>query len=154
MVFNIKYDPGGSISRFKAAFYVKGSNIIRKRTEHIDVRFHFVKQKLQEQIVQVEYLETNWQIADLLKKGLSKNKFDNFREKLQRTKSSAIFNYFVFPFIFVRVLKMFSFQFEMNNEKTKRTNERSEQHVEKKEKNIKLFAKKILSAQLEKKLQP
>ena len=44
------------------------------RTKHIDIRFHFIRQKVEEKIINVIYISTEEMIADLFTKGLSKHR--------------------------------------------------------------------------------
>lgn len=42
-----------------------------KRTKHIDVRHHYVKDAIQKQIIKLIYVETGRQIVDMMKKALN-----------------------------------------------------------------------------------
>lgn len=57
--------------------YNPGNN---KRLKHIDIKF--IKEKLENQIVEIKYLCIENQIADMFTKSLSKSKFETFREAL------------------------------------------------------------------------
>lgn len=48
------------------------------RTKHIDIRHHFLRQKVEAEEVSLEYVPTNEQIADVLTKGLVREKHDRF----------------------------------------------------------------------------
>lgn len=48
------------------------------RTKHIDVRHHFIRETIKENIIDVKYLSTDLMIADVLTKPLSKEKHDQF----------------------------------------------------------------------------
>ena len=48
------------------------------RTKHIDVQWHFVREKIQENLVSLEYLNTEDMVADGLTKPLGKEKFQKF----------------------------------------------------------------------------
>lgn len=47
-----------------------------KRTKHIDVKFHFIRKKVENKQIDVKYIPTNEQLSDLFTKGLTKNCFD------------------------------------------------------------------------------
>lgn len=47
------------------------------RTKHIDVRFHFIREKYDNKEIDVEYICTRDQIADLFTKALPKERFEN-----------------------------------------------------------------------------
>lgn len=53
-----------------------------KRSKHIDVRFHFVKDLVDQGQFKIEYISTAEQPADLFTKGLTSIKFEKFRKML------------------------------------------------------------------------
>ena len=50
---------------------------MHSRTKHIDIRYHFFREKIKEQEFKVDHLDTNEMPADFLTKGLSKIKHYN-----------------------------------------------------------------------------
>lgn len=50
-----------------------------KRTKHIDVRFHFIRDKVEEGTIVVNYVKSEEQLADILTKGLNKLAFIRLR---------------------------------------------------------------------------
>lgn len=53
-----------------------------KRSKHIDVRYHFVREKFEEKQFDLEYIQTKEMIADVFTKALPSNQFNFFRTKL------------------------------------------------------------------------
>lgn len=53
-----------------------------KRTKHIDVRYHFIRETISNNIVSIEYLSSNDMPADVLTKGLNSVKHNHFLDKL------------------------------------------------------------------------
>jgi hypothetical protein len=51
------------------------------RTKHIDIKYHYVKDLVKENIIQLKWISTNEQIADIFTKPLGKIKFTHFRNK-------------------------------------------------------------------------
>lgn len=51
-----------------------------KRTKHIDVRYHFIRDKYEEGLFELKYVQTNDQIADVMTKALPKVKHQQFRD--------------------------------------------------------------------------
>lgn len=51
-----------------------------KRTKHIDVRYHFVREKVHAGELSIEYLQTEEQRADIFTKALPRNRFCKLRE--------------------------------------------------------------------------
>jgi len=43
-----------------------------KRTKHIDIRYHFIRERIVSKEVELKYIPTKNQLADLLTKGLQK----------------------------------------------------------------------------------
>lgn len=53
-----------------------------RRSKHIDVRYHFICEKLRENVIDTKYVSTNDQNADILTKALSFDKFKAFLDKM------------------------------------------------------------------------
>lgn len=53
-----------------------------KRTKHIDIRYHFVKDFIRENVISVKYLPTEKMIADILTKPLGSNKHSCFVKQM------------------------------------------------------------------------
>lgn len=51
-----------------------------KRTKHIEVRYHFIREKFYEGCFQLNYVNTKEQIADIFTKPLTRHKFQYFRK--------------------------------------------------------------------------
>lgn len=69
----LKVDNQSAISLIK-------NGIVNRRSKHIDVRFHFVHEKVKQKIIEIEYCQTEKQIADLFTKPLRQNKFNFFKK--------------------------------------------------------------------------
>jgi hypothetical protein len=52
------------------------------RTKHIDIRHHFIRDKLEDGTINVIYCPTNDMLADILTKGLAKPKHEHFRSEI------------------------------------------------------------------------
>ena len=53
-----------------------------QKTKHIDIQYHFIREKVEEQQVELIYCPTEDMIADIFTKPLSKEKHNNFRDKM------------------------------------------------------------------------
>lgn len=53
-----------------------------RRSKHIDVRYHFICEKLTENVIDTKYVNTENQYADVLTKALTLDKFCRFRNKI------------------------------------------------------------------------
>ena len=58
------------------------NDIEHDRTKHIDIKYHFMKEKIKEGIIFPQWIETEKQLGDLFTKSLSLNVFRKFRDEL------------------------------------------------------------------------
>lgn len=63
----------------RAAICLANSPENNKRLKHLDIKFYFIKEKIDEGIVKIVYVKTEDQIADLFTKPLPRIKFEKFR---------------------------------------------------------------------------
>ena len=61
--------------------------VLHKRTKHIEVRYHFVREKYEEKVFDVKGVSTENQLADIFTKALPKVKFENLRFMLNVIKN-------------------------------------------------------------------
>ena len=52
------------------------------RTKHIDISFHFIREKVDSEEVAVLYIQSDDNIADVMTKALPRFKFEKFRDGL------------------------------------------------------------------------
>ena len=52
------------------------------RSKHIDIKYHFIREKFHEQLIDVLYVPSNENIADLFTKPSTRNKLDTFNRTL------------------------------------------------------------------------
>lgn len=57
-----------------------------KRTKHVDIKNHFIREKFREGLFELTYVPTDDQVADVLTKPLSKVKFEKFRNLMGLSK--------------------------------------------------------------------
>ncbi|GJW51302.1 retrovirus-related pol polyprotein from transposon TNT 1-94 [Tanacetum coccineum] len=69
-------------SRSRAAIAIPCNPVQHSRTKHIDVRYHFIKEQVEKGIVELFFVGTEYQLADLFTKALSE---DLFRSSCQTT---------------------------------------------------------------------
>ncbi|KAI5324311.1 hypothetical protein L3X38_033384 [Prunus dulcis] len=65
-----------------SAIAITRNPVFHQKTKHIDRRYHFIKDALQEGTVNLIYCPTNEQLADIFTKALPKDRFCYLREKL------------------------------------------------------------------------
>ncbi|GJV35720.1 retrovirus-related pol polyprotein from transposon TNT 1-94 [Tanacetum coccineum] len=59
----------------QAAIAISCNPVHHSRTKHIDVRYHFIKEQVEKGIVELFFVRTEYQLADLFTKALSKDRF-------------------------------------------------------------------------------
>nr|GEW58703.1 retrovirus-related Pol polyprotein from transposon TNT 1-94 [Tanacetum cinerariifolium] len=59
----------------KAAITISCNPVQHSRTKHIDVRYHFIKEKVEKGIVELFFVGTEYQLADMFTKALPKERF-------------------------------------------------------------------------------
>nr|GFD42235.1 ribonuclease H [Tanacetum cinerariifolium] len=59
----------------KAAIAISCNLVQHSRTNHIDVRYHFIKEKVEKGIVELFFVRTEYQLADLFTKALPVERF-------------------------------------------------------------------------------
>ena len=63
-----------------------------KRTKHIDVRYHFIREKYEDGLFLLQFIGTEDQIADILTKPLVKDRFEKLRSAIGVTTIKEIIN--------------------------------------------------------------
>ncbi|WMV30632.1 hypothetical protein MTR67_024017 [Solanum verrucosum] len=58
-------------SDIKAAIEIAANPVYQERTKHIEIDFHFIKEKVIQGLISTNYIPTSEQPADILTKGLS-----------------------------------------------------------------------------------
>jgi hypothetical protein len=53
-----------------------------KRTKHIDIQYHFIREKFENGDIGISYISTDQQIADIMTKPLPRDKFERLRAQL------------------------------------------------------------------------
>jgi len=78
----IRSDNQGCISLAK-------NSVHHARTKHIDIQHHFVREKLEDGEVEVIFCKTEEMVADVLTKGLTKEKHEHFSSRMGITDSQS-----------------------------------------------------------------
>jgi hypothetical protein len=65
-----------------SAISVSKNPIFHSKTKHIPIKYHFLREKVTNQVVQVQYIPTIEQIAYIFTKPLAKTPFEYLRQKL------------------------------------------------------------------------
>lgn len=65
-----------------SAINISKNPVMHSRTKHIAIRYHFLKEKVLEGEVKLEFVSTKEQVADIFTKPLPKENFEYLRMKL------------------------------------------------------------------------
>jgi len=71
----IKADNQGAIALAK-------DNKFHSRTKHIDLRYHFIREAVEEGKIKMEYVPTTENVMDIFTKALPRPKFEEFVSRL------------------------------------------------------------------------
>src|SRR5579871_6896543 len=52
------------------------------RTKHMDIQHHFIREKIEEKIIELVYCSTDEMIADILTKSVSRDKLQRFSKQM------------------------------------------------------------------------
>ena len=66
----------------KGAGHIAENNVNNKLTKHIDVRFHFVRQYIEKHVIELFYVPTAFNIADIFTKALCTDTFAGLKKLL------------------------------------------------------------------------
>nr|GEV72447.1 hypothetical protein [Tanacetum cinerariifolium] len=66
----------------KSAIALSCNFIQHSRAKHIDVRYHFIKEQVENRIVELYFVRTEYQLADIFTKPLHRERFNFLSEKL------------------------------------------------------------------------
>lgn len=64
------------------AINISKNLVQHSRTKHIDIRFHFIREQVEQNALTLEYVETAKQVADIVTKSLDSIRFDSLRKSL------------------------------------------------------------------------
>jgi hypothetical protein len=66
----------------QGAIAIAKNPVGHKRTKHIDIRYHFVREQTQKGVIEIQYLSTKEMLADMFTKPLPRGQFEYLRSKI------------------------------------------------------------------------
>ncbi|GJX15761.1 retrovirus-related pol polyprotein from transposon TNT 1-94, partial [Tanacetum coccineum] len=66
----------------KSAIALCCNNVQHSRSKHIDVRYHFIKEQVEKEVVELYFVRTEYQLADIFTKALPRERFNFLIDKL------------------------------------------------------------------------
>ena len=77
-----KHGPLPICSDNQEAIFISSNPVMERRSKHIDIRYHYIRELVEDKKVEVFYISTDENPADLFTKNLGRVKFLKFREML------------------------------------------------------------------------
>nr|GFA26920.1 retrotransposon protein, putative, unclassified [Tanacetum cinerariifolium] len=66
----------------KSAIALCCNNVKHSRSKHIDIRYHFIKEQVENEVIELYFINTEYQLADLFTKALGRVRIDFLINKL------------------------------------------------------------------------
>ncbi|GJS38721.1 retrovirus-related pol polyprotein from transposon TNT 1-94 [Tanacetum coccineum] len=66
----------------KSAIALCCNNVQHSRSKHIDIRFHFIKEHVENRVIKLYFVNTEYQLADIFTKALGRNRIEFLINKL------------------------------------------------------------------------
>ena len=76
------FDPTLLRANNQGVIQLSNNNKFHACTKHIDVRYHFIHEALENKLLEIKYVPTDKKIVDIFTKPLSRLLFEKFREML------------------------------------------------------------------------
>ncbi|KAG9444818.1 hypothetical protein H6P81_016158 [Aristolochia fimbriata] len=72
-----------------SATYIAANLVFHGRVKHVELDYHFIRERVTSGLLQVKYISTHDQVADVFTKGLPKSQFMKFLSKLRSSLSPS-----------------------------------------------------------------
>nr|GFB27488.1 retrovirus-related Pol polyprotein from transposon TNT 1-94 [Tanacetum cinerariifolium] len=66
----------------KSAIALCCNNVQHSRSKHIDIRYHFIKEQVENRVIELYFVNTEYQLVDLFTKALSRDRIEVLTNKL------------------------------------------------------------------------
>ncbi|GKF10663.1 hypothetical protein Tco_0048589 [Tanacetum coccineum] len=66
----------------KSAIALCCNNVQHSLSKHIDIRYHFIKEQVENGVVELYFVSTEYQLADIFTKALGRERFEFCIDKL------------------------------------------------------------------------
>ncbi|GJW80036.1 hypothetical protein Tco_0144011 [Tanacetum coccineum] len=67
----------------KSAIALSCNNVQHSRSKHIDIRFHFIKEHVENGVIELYFVNTEYQLADIFTKALAREIIEFLINKLE-----------------------------------------------------------------------
>ncbi|GKD44310.1 hypothetical protein Tco_1268955 [Tanacetum coccineum] len=66
----------------KSAIALGCNNVQHSRSKHIDIRYHFIKEQVENEVIALYFVKTVYQLADIFTKALCQERIEFLIDKL------------------------------------------------------------------------
>ena len=87
-IFGIMSKPVTIFQDNQSTIFLAKNDVVKRRTKHIDLRYHFVREQIQKGIIEIIFCDTENMTADILTKPLGKHSYQRLRDKIVSAISS------------------------------------------------------------------
>jgi hypothetical protein len=88
--FNTKMEPTVIHCDNQSCINLSENPVFHERSKHIEMRYHYVRDIVQKNILSIHYVPTVEQTTDILTKPMSLKKFVHFQDNLGIAKNSSL----------------------------------------------------------------
>lgn len=67
----------------KAAIHIANNQVFHQRTKYVELDWHFIRDKVKEKVIALEYITSETHVADILTKVLSTSRRQQLKSKLR-----------------------------------------------------------------------
>ena len=60
------------------------------KSKHIDIKYHYIREQVSKKKIEVKYCQTENMVADMLTKGLGKQKFERLKKLAGLSEQSSV----------------------------------------------------------------
>ena len=80
--YNVTQDVMTLLCDNMSAINISKNPVQHSRTKHIDIRHHFIRDLVEDKVINLEHVNTENQLADIFTKALDTAQFENLRRRL------------------------------------------------------------------------
>ncbi|GJY81802.1 hypothetical protein Tco_0494553 [Tanacetum coccineum] len=81
-IYKVKLDELGWLDLMLFDFEESFAPVARLRSKHIDIRFHFIKEQVKNGVVELYFVNTEYQLADIFTKALGRERTEFLINKM------------------------------------------------------------------------
>ena len=67
----------------KATISLIKNPVLHDRSKHIEIRFHYIRECTNQELIKIDFIQTEEQLGDIFTKSLAQVKFEELRSKIR-----------------------------------------------------------------------